>query len=307
MSEFESWKILFLLTNLSFLFGVFYIRNSARKIATSRIITMMLIGYSILTVGFFSLIYTTFIRVEFLSSNLLGLTIKYPESINHMVFDKWGFCIDLLSIFAISITIFVFLSSVIISQISLRYLTKTLNDCSDFTKAKELKSKFPWLKNINLLVIDLESPEAFSMTLLKIKIPFKIKIEDLIVVSSGLIDLMNDHELEAILAHEYSHIIFHDTRYSHLIYTLRSFLFFDPIYRMVVRYMNSKHEIDADMNAVKMVPKPKSLASALFKLLDFDYVAQKSFSPGFKSKSMKLMARRIELLLSYARVNQYSI
>ena len=118
---------------------------------------------------------------------------------------------------------------------------------------------------------------------------------------------MNEHELESIMAHEYSHIIYHDTRYSHLIYTLTSFLFFDPMYKMVVRYMNSKHEIDADMNAVKLVQKPKSLASALFKLLDFNFVSQRNLYPSFKSKNTKLMAKRIELLLNYARVNNYSI
>ena len=71
MSEIDVWKILLVLISLSFFYGIINIRNSTRKIATSRIITIMLIGYSILTIAFVSLIYATFFHGESSTSNIM--------------------------------------------------------------------------------------------------------------------------------------------------------------------------------------------------------------------------------------------
>ena len=65
--------------------------------------------------------------------------------------------------------------------------------------------------------------------------------------------------------------------------------------------MNTRHEIDADTHAMELVDKPRSLATALFKLLKFNSgmsIAQ--INPQFISKNKKIMLKRINLLLEYA-------
>lgn len=302
MSEIESWKTLFLLVILSLILGTLHIKNSRRKISTSKIITLMLIGYSILAFGIIAFFYSLF-NTSSDSFNLLNL--ENSHIINIMIIDKWGFCIDLLSFIAITATLTIFASSVGFSQVSLHYLNKNLNQYSDPEVAQNIKNRFGWLKSTKILVIETDKPEAFSFTLLKFKFPMKIWIEDWIIISKGLINLMNDNELESVIAHEYSHIMYHDTRYSHLIFTITSFLFFDPVFKLVKRYMSSKHEMDADMNAVRLVKKPRSLARALFKLLDYEFEKRNYGVPSFAVKEKKIMLKRIKLLLNYANVNEY--
>ncbi len=305
MSEIESWKTLFLLVILSLILGTLHIKNSRRKISTSKIITLMLIGYSILAFGIIAFLYSLFHTSSYSFENLLNYSIDNSPLISFKVFDKWGFCIDLLTFIAIFVTMTIFVMSIGFSQISLRYLNKNLNQYSDPEVAQNIKNRFGWLKSTKILVIETDKPEAFSFTLLKFKFPMKIWIEDWIIISKGLINLMNDNELESVIAHEYSHIMYHDTRYSHLIFTITSFLFFDPVFKLVKRYMSSKHEMDADMNAVRLVKKPRSLARALFKLLDYEFEKRNYGVPSFAVKEKKIMLKRIKLLLNYANVNEY--
>ena len=305
MSEVESWKILLIFVLLTLVLGTIHIKNSNRKISTSKIITLMLIGYSILTFGIVTLLYSIFRISSYSLEDLLNYNINSSPVITWKIFDKWGFCIDLITFIAFFVTITIFAMSVGFSQISLQYLIKHLNQYSNPRTSQNIKNRYKWLKSTQILVLELDNPEAFSLTLLRFKFPMKIWIEDWIVVSKGLINLMNDDELESVIAHEYSHIMYHDTRYSHLIFTLTSFLFFDPVYKFVKRYMNSKHEIDTDMNAVYLVEKPRSLAKALFKLIDQDVEQRNYVIPSFAVKDKKIMLKRIKLLLNYANVNKY--
>jgi Zn-dependent protease with chaperone function len=219
----------------------------------------------------------------------------------------WHVCLDILTILALIVTIILLVMTFIVSQVFLHLFARKLVRNSDTAKSEFLKKRFLWLKDCTLNVIDNDSPIAFSFTLAT-GFGFGIKAEDQIVVTTGIIDLLNDHELEAVLAHEYSHAINHDTRYSHFIATFSTLMFFDPISRLLKKILLRNQEFKADLNAAERTQKPRSLARALYKLVAHNNQRRKTHvSLGVVGDNKTLIKERINRLLQYAKEHNLAL
>lgn len=303
MSEIESWKLVLFLVTISFLIGVFYMRKASKGRKVSKTITFMLLAYSILSISIIAILYSILYYSAFTNSKFNFFILSNHPYIELKVFEIGKLCVDLLTFLSVIITLSIFGLSLIFSQLSLHFVALKLKRGGDPLLTEKIKSQHPWLKDLNVVVVNLSSPNAFSFSLLKIGF-IKIRVEDWIVVTTGIINLLTQDELEVVLAHEYSHIVNHDTRYSHLIFTLKSLLFFDPIYKLVTWYMSSQPEFKADIDAVKLVKKPRALANALFKLtLHSQLLTQKNKHTCFLGHSKPIIVERIKRLLAYAKAH----
>jgi Zn-dependent protease with chaperone function len=88
----------------------------------------------------------------------------------------------------------------------------------------------------------------------------------MVVMSERLLSLLNNDELEAVMAHELAHIRNSDTTLKALVTAYRLALPIDPVVRLVEAAFHREREIVADETAVKTTKKPLSLASALLKI-----------------------------------------
>lgn len=229
-----------------------------------------------------------------------------PSISDHDYFSKNN-PIDIPSILILSaaFTGTIFLLAVIISQISLRIMSQKLLRNSNREKSIELKNRYDWLsRDYQLIVVNDEKIDAFTFTLLK-KRGYKFIAENWIIITSGLLEILNDEETEMVLAHEFSHTSEHDTRYTHLIYTIATIIFFDPMLKLFKLIIHENHEYNADLQAVKMIEKPRTLASALLKMVkEHIKMKKRRISTGIISSKKPLILKRIEKLLEYAELNK---
>lgn len=215
--------------------------------------------------------------------------------------------IDIPSILLLSaaFTGTIFLLAIIFSQISLRIMSNKILGNSNREKSIELKTKYDWLsKEYQVVVVNDDKLEAFTFTLIK-KVGNRLRAENWIIITSGLLELLNDEEIEMVLAHEFSHTYEHDTRYTHLIYTIATIIFFDPMLKLFKVMIHANHEYNADIQAVNMIGKPRTLANALFKMVkEHMRVKTRRISTGIISSKKPLILKRIEKLLEYAEMNK---
>ncbi|AIK37175.1 peptidase M48 family protein [Bacillus pseudomycoides] len=117
-----------------------------------------------------------------------------------------------------------------------------------------------------------------------------------ILVSTGLIDLLQTYELEAVLEHEYYHYQNRDPFKLSIGYSLARVFSFLPIsQKFYTRYLMEK-EINADTFAIREVGM-KPVASALYKLMT--NVPPSSFAMAhFQNHSFRDTNTRIEVLLT---------
>jgi len=105
----------------------------------------------------------------------------------------------------------------------------------------------------------------------KIKLPISFAIDSqkpTIVVSSNLLTLLNQEEVEAVLAHELAHIRNSDTALKAMVTAYKAALPQDPIIRLVEAAFHRERELAADETATKITRKPLTLASALLKIYE---------------------------------------
>ena len=122
----------------------------------------------------------------------------------------------------------------------------------------EISSKLGLINKVTIL--DLDKPQAFCFGILKPRI----------YLSSGLVAIMNDKELEVILRHEKYHLDHKDTL-SFLIATLVESLFpFFPVISDFIRVYRTDREVQADTAAVNGQEATRSLLGVLKKLLQYE-------------------------------------
>jgi Zn-dependent protease with chaperone function len=109
-------------------------------------------------------------------------------------------------------------------------------------------------------------PEAFSFTLVtfagRAHLPRRTEV---IVVSRGLVELMTEEELAAVVAHEAGHLRGLDGRYLTFLRTLARLLRWDPVLAFLSARLTSREEFRADDDAVRATGRPLALARALYK------------------------------------------
>jgi beta-lactamase regulating signal transducer with metallopeptidase domain len=109
----------------------------------------------------------------------------------------------------------------------------------------------------DLIVIEHNESMAFTLGLRK----------PLIVLSSGLIELLDRHELEAVIEHESFHQNNHDSMRIFILQVISQSLWFIPLTRWT--YQNGKimSELLADEYAIRKTGSELGLSSALLKLI----------------------------------------
>lgn len=136
-------------------------------------------------------------------------------------------------------------------------------------------SVMPWPRGLDrptLPVQLLQSPsldrEAFSFTLLSFAggrwRPHRLEV---IVLSRGLIELLSDPEVAAVVAHEVGHLRGLDGRYLTYLRTLSRMMRWDPLMAFIAARLTDREEFRADDDAVRATGLPLALARALYKAI----------------------------------------
>jgi Zn-dependent protease with chaperone function len=131
----------------------------------------------------------------------------------------------------------------------------------------------------------------------------------IVAVSPKLVKSLSPEEVEAVLAHELSHIKNHDSTAKGLARLARLAFVFDPAVHLVEAAVHRERELLADKTAVRYTKKPLALASALIRVHSFPKSSPPEFGAGLfvggKRKGLFSLypdfERRIELLLEMER------
>jgi len=131
----------------------------------------------------------------------------------------------------------------------------------------------------------------------------------LVAISHELVDSMSSAEIEAVMAHELSHLKNKDSREKGLARVAKFAFAFDPVLHLVEAAVHRERELLADRSAVGYTQKPLALASALLRV-------HSGFKSGLSGPGTGLFAgqksrgllsrypdldRRVQLLIDLAR------
>jgi Zn-dependent protease with chaperone function len=131
-----------------------------------------------------------------------------------------------------------------------------------------------------------------------------------VAVSPELVRSMSSAEIEAVIAHELSHLKNNDSQEKGLARLAKLAFAFDPVLHLVEAAVHRERELLADQSSVRYTKKPLALASALLKV----HSAFHAHLPGpgaglfVGNKAKGLLSRypdldrRVQLLIDMARV-----
>jgi len=88
-----------------------------------------------------------------------------------------------------------------------------------------------------------------------------------VLISRGLMALLDRDELETVIAHEVMHLKHHDAEFKVFSKLLSRFLFFDPFSKFFDPAVHREREYLADEMSGRSTGKPAALASALLKIV----------------------------------------
>lgn len=127
-----------------------------------------------------------------------------------------------------------------------------------------------------LVVIDTHEPVALACGLFRRRI----------VLSSGLIQLLDEREMEAVLYHEHYHLRYYDPLKTFLLTLGVSTIGYIPILKSILFNYKMVREIMADQDAITKAGTPVGLGGALLKLLGT------SVNSGFQSGMVSSFAAK---------------
>jgi len=122
-----------------------------------------------------------------------------------------------------------------------------------------------------------------------------------ILLSFWMLNHLDDHELEAVLAHKLEHVNQRDTPIIWLATMLRGAFFYLPTSRAAYHSLQREKELMCDDLAISVTQRPLDLASALAKVW-LNTVEGPDLSPGYIAQSLvgagETINRRIERLMA---------
>ncbi len=139
----------------------------------------------------------------------------------------------------------------------------------------------------------------------------------IVSISEETVNLLDDDELEAVIAHEIAHIKSRDSLQKTIATSCRIAFAFAPVSRFIEAAIYRERELAADFQAAQATMKPESLASALIKIHNGERSATIPVSPFFSSVSIRLskggllskqpdLRKRIDRLLLLSEKMSYS-
>ncbi|WXG41033.1 MAG: M48 family metalloprotease [Candidatus Freyarchaeum deiterrae] len=144
--------------------------------------------------------------------------------------------------------------------------SKFLTSCEkseEHDQIRDIAANLVQLMNVvapEILVLNLERPIVFTVD--------ERKKKPLIVVSTGLIELLDAEELEACLGHELAHIMNRDSSVRRVSSFLRAVTFYNPLGYFLESAIYCEREFLADRICARFTKKPEALASALIKIAE---------------------------------------
>lgn len=126
----------------------------------------------------------------------------------------------------------------------------------------------------------------------------------MVVLSTWMVEHLDQRELEAVLTHELEHVARHDYLVVWLSLVLRDAFFYLPTCQSAYRQLQHEKELACDDMTVRVTRRPLALASALAKVWH-NVVAEPQFLSAFGAaqplvKGGEVTHRRIERLLSFS-------
>ena len=187
-------------------------------------------------------------------------------------------------------------SSMLLGQISsrglLRQCRRRLVPSADLPRGTVPASVELWL-------VRESRPDSFAVAVLRLDRRRLVRVQAVIVVTTGFRDLLTPQELRVALAHEAAHVRAHDSRYLPFVRSLSKILFADPVLGFLSRHLSARYEFGADEDAARATRDPRSLARALFKVHEASRAS--SGAVGFLGHERSpLIVERIERLLDLA-------
>lgn len=166
----------------------------------------------------------------------------------------------------------------VFNQWSVRRLVRRYRDLVDTELTRELAERVDVdsvadgfdTGEVEVLVVDDLGANAHTMVLARPSL-FSPKLgRDVLVVKRPLVNVLDDEELEAVLAHEFAHIEGLDTRFRPYFEILARVYSFDPFVGAACRYVRRLQEYGADRRSVEVTGEPESLARALVKVAEHE-------------------------------------
>ena len=126
-----------------------------------------------------------------------------------------------------------------------------------------------WLRQYVDLLGEFEGIPPIRVGLVESQEPLALAVggrERTILVSRGLLSLLERDEIETVVAHELMHLKHHDAEFKVFSRVLSRILFFDPFSKFFDPAVHREREYLADEMGARSSGRPASLASALMKI-----------------------------------------
>lgn len=143
------------------------------------------------------------------------------------------------------------------------------------------------MRDLRVVVLKDDRPVAYTYGLSRPKI----------CLSSRMIDLLDDNELEAVILHEAAHVYKRDNIWVLLITFIKDSLTFIPLSKLIYRLFRREKEYEADDFAVMRNADSLGLASAIIKISKFTNNTRVPYGALAFSEN-KLIEDRVKRLLS---------
>jgi Zn-dependent protease with chaperone function len=133
---------------------------------------------------------------------------------------------------------------------------------------------------VELRIFVSASAEAFSFTLME-RSAGRWRRREIILLSDALWRTLEPAEREAVIAHEFAHVLDLDSRYLTFLRTFAKLMRWDPVLGYLARRLTHREEFLADDEAVASTQHPLALARALFKAITLPEGGSRSAAVGF--------------------------
>src|SRR2546427_8656216 len=134
---------------------------------------------------------------------------------------------------------------------------------------RELTSSEAWLQDFSNLLSDFEGVPRVRVRMVGTGDALAMAVggaEQTIMLSLGLLTLLERDEMETVIAHELMHLKHHDAEFKVFSRVLSRVLFFDPFSKFFDPAVHREREYLADEMGGRSTGRPAALASALVKI-----------------------------------------
>lgn len=181
--------------------------------------------------------------------NLIQICNSWVEKFG---LDSLSYVLDILVFYTISLTGFVIYKQIRLSNRAYRQLICFQDDYLTF----QVNQAYSQSKR-DFLVIRHPEPLAFTMGFFRTRI----------VLSTGLLELLDDDEQQAVIYHELYHLKHGDPLKTLLLYLFSSVMWYLPILKWFHQNYRIIRELLADNYSIKQMETPTHLGSALIKMI----------------------------------------